>query len=129
MPETKKKVVPLSERETIITYNDAEKTANVYTMNRKLSRKLLAMAQEYPRVHEEVMKERQDIALRSLYLCLLACYQVGLKPSTLVKIQNAMSGPVTEKYSSYRVDQLADTWAQVTLQNIGVDVAETGEQL
>lgn len=53
----------------------------------------------------------------------------GLKPSTLVKIQNAMSGPVTEKYSSYRVDQLADTWAQVTLQNIGVDVAETGEQL
>lgn len=47
MPETKKKVVPLSERETIITYNDAEKTANVYTMNRKLSRKLLAMAQEY----------------------------------------------------------------------------------
>lgn len=46
MPETKKKVVPLSERETIITYNDAEKTANVYTMNRKLSRKLLAMAQE-----------------------------------------------------------------------------------
>lgn len=48
-----------------------------------------------------------------------ACYQVGLKPSTLVKIQNAMSGPVTEKYSSYRVDQLADT----------VDVDETGEQL
>lgn len=45
MPETKKKVVPLSERETISTYNDAEKTANVYTMNRKLSRKLLAMAQ------------------------------------------------------------------------------------
>lgn len=52
MPETKKKVVPLSERETIITYNDAEKTANVYTMNRKLSRKLLAMAQEYPSEYE-----------------------------------------------------------------------------
>lgn len=33
------------------------------------------------------------------------------------------------KYLAYRVDQLADTWAQVTLQNIGVDVAETGEQL
>lgn len=65
-------------------------------------------AESIARVHEEVMKERQDIALRSLYLCLLACYQVGLKPSTLVKIQNAMSGPVTEKYSSYRVDQLAD---------------------
>ena len=86
-------------------------------------------AESIARVHEEVMKERQDIALRSLYLCLLSCYQVGLDPSTLVEIQNTMSGPVTEKYSSYRVDQLADTWAQVTLQNIGVDVAETGEQL
>lgn len=51
-------------------------------------------AESIARVHEEVMKERQDIALRSLYLCLLA-----------------------------------DTWAQVTLQNIGVDLAETGEQL
>lgn len=48
MQEAKKKFVPLVERETIITYNDAEKTANVYTMNRKLSRKLLSMAQEYP---------------------------------------------------------------------------------
>lgn len=86
-------------------------------------------AESIARVHEEVMKERQDIALRSLCLCLLACYQVGLEPSALVEIQNAMSGPVTEKYSSYRIDQLADTWAQVTLQNIGVDVAETEEQL
>lgn len=42
-------------------------------------------AESIARVHEEVMKERQDIALRSLYC-----------------------GPVTEKYSSYRVDQLAD---------------------
>lgn len=56
MPETKKKVVPLSERETIITYNDAEKTANVYTMNRELSRKLLAMAQEYPSLVKFVRK-------------------------------------------------------------------------
>ena len=37
-------------------------------------------AESIARVHEEVMKERQDIALRSLYLCLLACYQVGLEP-------------------------------------------------
>ena len=56
MPETKKKVVPLSERGTISTYNDAEKTANVYTMNRKLSRKLLAMAQEYPSLVKFVRK-------------------------------------------------------------------------
>lgn len=40
-----------------------------------------------------------------------------------------MTGPVADKYNEYRNDQLADTWAQVTLQNIGVDVAETMEQL
>lgn len=44
----KKNFIPLIERETIITYNEAENIANVYTMNRKLSRKLSAMAQEYP---------------------------------------------------------------------------------
>ena len=76
-----------------------------------------------------VMKERNDIATRATYLCLLACYQVGLSPRTLKRIQDAMTGPVADKYNEYRNDQLADTWAQVTLQNIGVDVAETREQL
>ena len=33
----KKNFIPLIERETIITYNEAENIANVYTMNRKLS--------------------------------------------------------------------------------------------
>ena len=81
------------------------------------------------RANEAVMKERNDIATRAIYLCLLACYQVGLSPRTLKRIQDAMTGPVADKYNEYRNDQLADTWAQVTLQNIGVDVAETGEQL
>lgn len=81
------------------------------------------------RAQEAVMKERNDIAIRATYLCLLACYQVGLSPRTLKRIQDAMTGPVADKYNEYRNDQLADTWAQVTLQNIGVDVAETGEQL
>lgn len=30
------------------------------------------------RAQEAVMKERNDIATRATYLCLLACYQVGL---------------------------------------------------
>ena len=81
------------------------------------------------RANEAVMKERNDIATRAIYLCLLACYQVGLSPRTLKRIQNAMTGPVADKYNEYRNDQLADLWAQVTLQNIGVDVAETEEQL
>ena len=81
------------------------------------------------RAKEAVMKERNDIATRAIYLCLLACYQVGLSPRTLKRIQNAMTGPVADKYNEYRNDQLADLWAQVTLQNIGVDVAETEEQL
>lgn len=81
------------------------------------------------RANEAVMKERNDIATRAIYMCLLACYQVGLSPRTLKRIQDAMTGPVADKYNEYRNDQLADTWAQVTLQNIGVDVDETGEQL
>ena len=52
-----------------------------------------------------------------------------IESRTLKRIQDAMTGPVADKYNEYRNDQLADTWAQVTLQNIGVDVAETGEQL
>lgn len=86
-------------------------------------------AESIARVHEEVMKERQDIALRSLYLCLLACYQAGLSRRTLVKIQNCMTGPVADKYNEYRNDQLADLWAQVTLQGIGIDAKKTEEPL
>lgn len=52
-------------------------------------------AESRARIHEEVMKERHDIAMRTTYLCLLARYQVGLKPSTLVRIQEAM-GPVAK---------------------------------
>lgn len=32
--------IPLEERETIITFNEKDETANVYTMNRALARKL-----------------------------------------------------------------------------------------
>ena len=60
------------------------------------------------RAHEAVMKERNDIATRATYLCLLACYQAGLSRRTLVKIQNCMTGPVADKYNEYRNDQLAD---------------------
>lgn len=81
------------------------------------------------RAQEAVIKERNDIASRATYLCLLACYQVGLSPRTLKRIQNAMTGPVADKYNEYRNDKLADLWAQVTLQNIGVDVPKTEEPL
>lgn len=60
------------------------------------------------RAYEAVMKERDDIATRATYLCLLACYQAGLSRRTLVKIQNYMTGPVADKYNEYRNDQLAD---------------------
>lgn len=81
------------------------------------------------RAHEAVMKERSDIATRATYLCLLACYQAGLSRRTLVKIQNYMTGPVADKYNEYRNDQLADLWAQVTLQGIGIDAKKTEEPL
>lgn len=81
------------------------------------------------RAYEAVMKERNDIATRAKYLCLLACYQAGLSSRTLVKIQNYMTGPVADKYNEYRNDQLADLWAQVTLQGIGIDAKKTEEPL
>ena len=81
------------------------------------------------RANEAVMKERNDIATRAIYLCLLACYQVGLSPRTLKRIQDAMTGPVADKYNEYRIDQLADLWAQVTLQSIGIEVPQTKEPL
>lgn len=76
-----------------------------------------------------VEKERYDIATRASYLCLLACYQAGLSAKTLRRIQKLMTGCVAEKYQEYRNDQLADLWAQVTLQGIGVEVEETKEKL
>ena len=81
------------------------------------------------RANEAVMKERNDIATRAIYLCLLACYQVGLSPRTLTRIQDAMTGPVADKYNEYRNDQLADLWAQVTLQSIGIEAPKTKEPL
>ena len=69
------------------------------------------------------------IATRATYLCLPACYQAGLSRRTLVKIQNYMTGPVADKYNEYRNDQLADLWAQVTLQGIGIDAKKTEEPL
>ena len=38
------------------------------------------------KAHELVDKERNDIGTRATYLCLLACYQAGLSPKTLVKM-------------------------------------------
>ena len=81
------------------------------------------------RAYEAVMKERNDIATRATYLCLLACYQAGLSRRTLVKIQNYMTGPVADKYNEYRNDQLPDLCAQVTLQSIGIEVPQTKETL
>ena len=81
------------------------------------------------RASEAVMKERNDIATRAIYLCLLACYQVGLSPRTLKRIQDAMTGPVADKYNEHRNDQLADLWAQVTLQSIGIEAPKTKEPL
>ena len=80
-------------------------------------------------VAQEIEKERNDIATRAIYLCLLACYQVGLSPRTLKRIQDAMTGPVADEYNEYRNDQLADLWAQVTLQSIGIEAPQTKEPL
>lgn len=40
--------IPLEERETIITYNESEPTANVYTTNKSLARKLDSLTNTRP---------------------------------------------------------------------------------
>lgn len=91
-------------------------------INAKTNKEIKALA------YDAVMKERADIATRSLYLVLLAMYQVGLSPRTMKRVQDALP-VVTKKYHEYRNAQLADEWARVTLQDVGVDVPETGERL
>lgn len=40
--------IPLEERETIITFNEKDETANVYTMNRALARRLDNLTESRP---------------------------------------------------------------------------------
>lgn len=77
--------------------------------------------------NEQLDKERSDIAKRSIYLVLLAMWQVGLSPKTMKKVQN-MLPVVTQKYEEYKTDKLGDMWAKVTLQDAGVNVDITNEQ-
>ena len=57
-----KQFIPLIERETIITYNEKEKTAHVFTTNKTLCAKLKGMALEYPDLVKFV-REHLDGAL------------------------------------------------------------------
>lgn len=80
------------------------------------------------RAYEAIMNERADIATRAMYLVLLAMYQVGLSPKTMRKVRDAIP-VVTEKYHEYKADQLADEWAHVLLEDVGVETRETEEKL
>lgn len=79
-------------------------------------------------VAQEIEKERSDIATRAMYLALIACQQVGLSARTLRRIMNTIP-MVTERYSEYRTDGLADEWAKMMLDRSGVDAPETKEKL
>lgn len=79
-------------------------------------------------VHQQVMKERSDIATRSLYLVLLAMYQAGLSPRTMRRVQSALDA-VIDKYAEYKTEKLADDWARITLQGHGVEVRETSSKM
>ena len=79
-------------------------------------------------VAQEIEKERADIATRAMYLALIACQQVGLSARTLRRIRDAIP-MVTERYSDYKTDGLADAWAKMMLDRSGVDVPDTKEKL
>ena len=48
----------LYERETIFNYNEAEPTASIYTHNRALRNKLLALSQTYPTL--SIVRQTED---------------------------------------------------------------------
>ena len=75
-------------------------------------------------VAQEIEKERADIATRAMYLALIACQQVGLSARTMRRIRDAIP-MVTDRYSDYKTDGLADAWAKMMLDRSGVDVPET----
>ena len=79
-------------------------------------------------VAQEIEKERADIATRAMYLVLIACQQVGLSARTLLRIMNTIP-MVTERYAEYRTDGLADEWAKMMLDKVGVEVPDTKEKL
>ena len=80
------------------------------------------------RANEAVMKERADIATRAMYLALISCQQVGLSARTLRRIRDAIP-MVTDRYADYKTDGLADEWAKMMLDKVGVEVPDTKEKL
>lgn len=92
----------------------------------KIARETLNSERE--KLYNAVNNEKDDIAKRCMYLSLLTMQQIGLSPRTMRRAQDALPA-VTEKYMQYRVEQLADEWARITLQDIGVETPETKEKL
>ena len=78
--------------------------------------------------HNAVISERADIAQRAMYICLLAMDQAGLDHDTMCRVRDCVP-VVTEKYAEYRNEQLADLWAKLTLDSMGVEVPGTEEPL
>ena len=102
-------------------FREAKMKAHFH-VNAKMRQELEAYA------HEAVLKERADIGNRAVYLVLLAMDQAGLDRDTMCRVRDCVP-VVTEKYAEYRNEQLADLWAKLTLDRMGVEVPGTDEPL
>ena len=62
-----------AERETIILFSDADKTASVYTHDAKLTARLETLARQYP---DQVYVERQERPGAVSYIVPKSCIQI-----------------------------------------------------
>lgn len=95
------------ERETIITYNNAENTANCFTLSLPVRRRLLQLAEEYP---DEVHINKQEVDMIDVDI-----------PKSWVKIRpprrlsDEQKAALAERgrnlYEKYRQSQLAENEA------------------
>lgn len=62
-----------AERETIILFSDADRTASVYTHDKKLTTRLETLARQYP---DQVYVERQEHPGAVSYIVPKSCIQI-----------------------------------------------------
>ena len=75
-----------------------------------------------------LIKQQEDIAKRAQYCCFVAMLDAGLSPRTINRVINCL-GPVKERYGQYREDECADYAFCHALQDRGINVEMTNDEL
>lgn len=83
------------------------------------------MRQDLEKYAQKRVEELQgDLLTRDTYIWCLSMIQAGLSARTVKRVM-ACVPMVSEKYSSYKTDKMADDFARLTLEYAGVETPET----